>query len=513
MNPTIIVQQNYDFSDLVLPANQQPAQPTAATSKAAVIRPVAPQNVHPSVHTHSPLSGHPNFQTPDNKKHSQTGETTSLPGQPKFDSHAPLPPRSIPVEIRPVSEHRPNTPPERSEIARESKYHTSVNTAALPDNQPLDLLASLSSNGPLPLAMPDVPPTQAPQASVIPTFEELTKGVGATPRVALSASGQPYRSATGADRAEQLLAESRREESAIEIDQRFKATVKARIDAESLSRISDSTNFENPNNSCSDRADINQFAQTSSHSRERIQAEAEKVTQEFLHGSDREIPSNVAAWDVEDFRWSETTNQIIVSGGPSLDYLHQSLLDLIHPEQSRIIVGGVGRGEGTTSIAISLARWIAASGKKVLLVDGDLSKAELSRQAGMAKNISWMNSIRHTLPNAELTVRSQKSNLCLLPLSTVESRSQWPRFIYDELGKIITQAQNDFDLIITDVGPVEQMMAELSRPSCIADATVLVHDGVQSGAFKTAQKRMKMFGLSNLIIAQNRAPLPTQNAA
>ncbi len=513
MNPTIIVQQNYDFSDLVIPANQSSVQPAENTSKAAVIRPMAPPNVQTSDRTEATHTEQTTLPNSANKKYWPTGEPTSLSEHSLSENPNAMPPRSIPVEIRPISSQSPNATPERSELDFDSHYLSTVYTTALPDDQRLDLLATLRPNQELPLETPEIAPTKSHGSGVIPNFEELTRGTGATPRVALPQSEPTYRSATGSERANPLLAKSRREQSAIEIDQNFQATVKARIDSESLSLLSSGPAVEKKNNIQSDRADINRLAQTSSHSRKTIQAEAEKVTQEFLHGSGYEVPSNVAAWDVEDFRWTETTNQMIVSGEQSLNYLHQSLLDLIHPGRSRIIVGGVKRGEGTTSIAISLARWIAASGKKVLLVDADLSKADLSRQAGMAKNISWMNSIRHSLPNAELTVRSQKSNLCLLPLASVESRSQWPRFIYDELGKIINQAQNDFDLIITDVGPVEQMMAELSRPSCLADATVLVHDRVQSGSLKTAQKRLKMFGLNNLIIAQNRATIPTQNAA
>lgn len=417
MNPTIIVQQNYDFSDLVLPVNQPAVQPATTKSKAAIIRPLQPT----AGQAKSLLTGKPPIQPIGTENLVQSGKTAPRSGQHSSDRPPSAAPRSIPVEIRPVSlPTPPNNASQQSDANFESQFQTRVNSTALPDDQCLDLLAMLN-----------------------PNFKELSQGIGAVPQVTLPPTAQPAHSASGSEG----------------------------------------------------------------------QTEAEKVNQEFPSGSGGEITSKVAAWDVEDFRWSETTNKMIVSGGDSLNQLHRCLLDLIRPQQSRVIIGGVGRGQGTTSIAISLARWIAASGKKVLLVDGDLSKANLSRQAGMAKDISWMNSICHPLPNAELTVRSKKSNLCLMPLATVESRSQWPRFIYDELGKIIDQARHDFDLIITDIGPAEQMMAELSRPSCIADATVLVHDGVQLEILKTAENRMKMFGLNNLIIAQNRATLPTQNAA
>lgn len=525
MNPTIIVQQNYDFSKLVVPANRLPGQPATTASKAAVIRPVTASSDQMSRHPNSTTAGQSDFQAIGTGDQRQMNELAPQSDQDFGDfrpsvasQRSPNTRRSIPVEIRPISPPAaPNIPPQQSQADFTSPCYSSVNTTALPEDQCLDLLATLSPNASSLRDSPTQPPTtstrQLPESNVIPNFKELTEGIGSAPRVALALSEHSLRSASGSDRADQLVSQNIHEQSAIEIDQKFDAKVKARLDAEGQSRLADSRSTAATDQPRSDRADLNWLAQTSSHSRKTIQAEAEKVTQEFLHGSQEEVPSNVAAWDVEDFRWPEITNQMIVSGGNALNRLHESLADIIRPQKSRIIVGGVGRGEGTTSIAISLARWIAARGKKVLLVDGDLTKTDLSRQAGMAKDISWLNSVSHSLPNAELTVRSQKSNLCIMPLASVESRSQWPRFIYDELGKIIDQAQGDFDLIITDVGPVEQMMAELSRPSGIADATVLVHDGVQSGTLKTAQNRIKMFGLSNLIIAQNRATLPTQNAA
>ena len=525
MNPTIIVQQNYDFSDLVVPANRLPGQPTTTASRAAVIRPVTASSEQMSRHPNSTTAGQSDFQAIGTGDQRQMNELATKVGQDLADvrpsvasQHSPNTRRSIPVEIRPISPSAaPNIPPQQSPVDFTSPYYSSVNTTALPEDQCLDLLATLIPNASSLRDSPRQPPPtstrQLPESNVIPNFKELTEGIGSAPRGALALSEHSLRSASGSDRADQLVSQNIREQSAIEIDQKFEAKVKTRLDSEVLSRLADSQSTSATDQPRSDRADLNWLAQTSSHSRKTIQAEADKVTQEFLHGSQEEIPSNVAAWDVEAFRWPEITNQMIVSGGNAIDCLYKSLADIIRPRKSRIIVGGVGRGEGTTSIAISLARWIAARGKRVLLVDGDLTKTDLSRQAGMAKDISWLNSVSHSLPNAELTVRSQKSNLCIMPLGSVESRSQWPRFIYDELGKIIDQAQGDFDLIIIDVGPVEQMMAELSRPSRIADATVLVHDGVQSGRLKTAQSRIKMFGLSNLIIAQNRATLPTQNAA
>ena len=205
MNPTIIVQQNYDFSDLVIPANQLPVQPTEDTSKAAVIRPMRPLNVQTSGRTEPTPMGQPTHSNSANKKHGQTGETRSLSEYPLSENSAALPPRSIPVEIRPISSQSPNVPPERSKMDFDSHYHTTVNTTALPDDERLDLLATLRPNQELPLETLEIAPMKSHGSGVIPNFEELTKGIGATPRVALPQSEQPYRSATGSDRANNFL--------------------------------------------------------------------------------------------------------------------------------------------------------------------------------------------------------------------------------------------------------------------------------------------------------------------
>jgi Mrp family chromosome partitioning ATPase len=242
-------------------------------------------------------------------------------------------------------------------------------------------------------------------------------------------------------------------------------------------------------------------------------SEADKIATEILTSARKEIPTSVAAWDVEDFRWPVITNQMIVSGGQALDQLSQSVFDMITPGNQRIAIAGLGRGEGTTSIAISVARWAAACGKNVLVVDADLVKPGLSSQVGLAPNISWINAVSQSLPSAEMIVRSQRSNLCIMPLAQMVSRVTWPRFIYDNLGELIAQVQDHFDIVLLDVGPANQLMAELSRPSLLVDASLLVYNGTNSPEFQKTKSRLEMFGLSKFIVAQNRAQQKSVNVA
>ena len=100
-----------------------------------------------------------------------------------------------------------------------------------------------------------------------------------------------------------------------------------------------------------------------------------------------------------------------------------------------------------------------------------------------------------------------------MPLAPTVSRSSWPRFIYDNLGELIDQVRGYFDLVIVDSGPSQQLLAELTRPRHMVDATLMVHDGEDSPEFNQAKNMLEGFGLNRFIVAKNRVHQKTVNAA
>ncbi|MDG1872404.1 MAG: AAA family ATPase [Mariniblastus sp.] len=244
-----------------------------------------------------------------------------------------------------------------------------------------------------------------------------------------------------------------------------------------------------------------------------VLAEAEKIAAEVLSSSNLEIPTEIAAWDVEDFRWPVITNQMIVSGGSAINDLAESTFSLISPLNQRLLITGLERSDGASSIAITLARWAAATGKKVLLVDADMSNPSLSKQVGLAPNISWINAVQQSLPASEVIVRSQNSNLCIMPLAQTESQSAKSQNIYDDLGDLIDQVRSHFDLVIVDGGPSSQLTAQLSHPGQLLDAMLMVHNGMNFLEFSRAKSTLEKFGINKFIVAQNRAQQQSSNVA
>lgn len=244
-----------------------------------------------------------------------------------------------------------------------------------------------------------------------------------------------------------------------------------------------------------------------------VQTEAEQIATGILHDAKREIPTSVAAWDVEEFRWPVVSNQMIVSGGEAVDRLFQSTFEMITSSHHRVAVSATERGIGSTSIAISLARWAAACGKNVLLVDADIANPNLSQRVGLAPNLSWINGVKESLNAAEVIVRSQKTNICIMPVVTTAAQVIWPRCVYDNLGELLNSVQSYFDLVLLDIGPGSQLLDELSRPELLVDTTLLVHDGHASPKLAKMKGRFEAFGLTKFIVAENRAAQRAANVA
>ncbi len=234
----------------------------------------------------------------------------------------------------------------------------------------------------------------------------------------------------------------------------------------------------------------------------------EVVSGEAIGQSNQEIPTTIAAWDVEDFRWPAVTNQMIVAGSEAISELASSVFKLLDTTARRLAVTSPGRGEGTTSVAISLARWAAASGKKVLLVDADLASPGLSGQVGLGPNISWVNAVANSLDTNEVIIRSQKTPVCVMPMTPIVTRVTWPRFIFDSLGALTAKVESSFDLIIFDVGPTSQLLAELSRSSLMIDASLIVHNGTGISDFQKTARLLQEFGVSKYLVAQNSVRQP-----
>jgi Mrp family chromosome partitioning ATPase len=220
-----------------------------------------------------------------------------------------------------------------------------------------------------------------------------------------------------------------------------------------------------------------------------------------------ELPVHVAAWDVEDFRWPTLSNQMIATAPGAMHQLYDHVVNVSNHDNTcpgnRLAVTGASRGEGTSTIAISLARWAAATGKSVLLIDADLANPKLTTQIGLSHGLSWLKAILRSDDPAEVIIRSQRTNLCVMPMAPLGARSDYPRCLFDSLGPFLGKVESYFDWVVMDFGPGSQLLAELSRPELLIDSALLVGANSDASQLGSLQSRLQSLGLERFVLAQN----------
>ena len=221
------------------------------------------------------------------------------------------------------------------------------------------------------------------------------------------------------------------------------------------------------------------------------------------------IPVEIAAWDVEAFRWPKVSDQILTHAESAMDQLTHYALDILAGDENRIAVSTLRRGSGSTTMASVVARWAAANNQRVLLVDADLAKPNLGQSVGLSQDVSWLNLIRENLLPAEAIIRSKSTGLCVMPLAGVVSPEQWRGHLYNQLGELLEEVRHGFDLILIDVGPVGQLANEVSGMDNILDALMIVDEDPTSNDFHAVKSSLLKAGVRKFVATQNTVGQPS----
>ncbi|MEM7454062.1 MAG: hypothetical protein AAF456_06870 [Planctomycetota bacterium] len=215
-------------------------------------------------------------------------------------------------------------------------------------------------------------------------------------------------------------------------------------------------------------------------------------------------PVNVVSWDVDDFLWPAAIDPLTKVASAS--QLLKATDILLKGDANRLAVTSPVRGHGSTTIAMVLAKTIAASKRNVLLVDADLGSPALSRRLGIPINYSWLDLINGNRHPGDAIIRSTNSGVCVLPLAGILTRVNWPRFFYDSLSPIVDKVRSHFDAVIFDIGPLDQLTNELSSAERLVDAALVVHDPARSGGTAITRKALAGFGVQKVVFAENFIP-------
>jgi capsular exopolysaccharide synthesis family protein len=142
-----------------------------------------------------------------------------------------------------------------------------------------------------------------------------------------------------------------------------------------------------------------------------------------------------------------------------------------HPKV--ILFASAAPGEGKTTIVLSLARLMAASGKRVLLLDCDTRRPALHKALGLNRSPGLVDFLRDGGDVSQISLQQDPISPAMLLSAGPEGAVPPGIFASDAMRTLITRLSERFDLILIDSAPV-LLVSDTRALGQLADKTVLI---------------------------------------
>lgn len=153
--------------------------------------------------------------------------------------------------------------------------------------------------------------------------------------------------------------------------------------------------------------------------------------------------------------------------------------------------------EGKTSLALALARVEAASGKNVILVDGDLRRTEIVRKLGLKPGHKGVSDlvVAGDMELSDFIMRDEKGGMDFMPVGTAEYANAGDIFSSQRMEHIIQQLRACYDLVVIDSPPV-MAVADARMIGRLVDKTLFVlrWDKTPRKVAKAALEQLQRYG-------------------
>ncbi len=153
------------------------------------------------------------------------------------------------------------------------------------------------------------------------------------------------------------------------------------------------------------------------------------------------------------------------------------LYTLVNRENKVIAITSAISGEGKSTIAANLAIACAMSGKKVLLIDGDMRRASQQQIFGYDADLPGLSDVLIGDHNWwEVVLSDVRENLYVLPTGHLPPNPA-EILALPETAELLSETQQQFDLVLIDLPPINIVSDPLVISSHVAGCLMVVRQG------------------------------------
>ena len=184
----------------------------------------------------------------------------------------------------------------------------------------------------------------------------------------------------------------------------------------------------------------------------------------------------------------------------SLRMLHIGLLTTYKNESTpnpglSVLITSSLPEEGKTTLCISLARLIARSGRRILLIDGDLRHGQIAKSLRLSQGFGLANLMTGYADDIDQAIQhDQKSGLDVIAQGK-SSMTMTDIFHQRRFSAILAELKTRYDLVVIDTPPVLLVADTTTMATCVDDVVFVVRCG------KTSRK-IASRGVSQLLSSQ-----------
>jgi len=238
------------------------------------------------------------------------------------------------------------------------------------------------------------------------------------------------------------------------------------------------------------------------HARSSTDVQAETVPAPRIKGALDIQP----AWEVDYFRWPRLSRRLLQTHQQLFDQIGGKLLNELQPTRTRIGVCSTFPREGKTTIATCLARWPALTGRRTLLIDADVERPTMPLMCCLDCTFGWQSILDANIPISETMIRSIESGLVFMP-SRSGSVPDIQEKTVDRLSQVTFQMKYEFDVVVLDMGTIDNVCAHGSPEMDVVDAMLVTRDPSQTsvGQMMDTRRVLENLGIRRTYVAQNFA--------